>query len=165
MIHYVLGHSGAGKTRYCLQVFEHIDKAVFFASFSEYLYDWEEKSMKKFSVQNLTDEITEKSLVNLLPSYRQHLDRRMEFANLLWEKIMEIKERGCKTMFLDEFQFLCTSKMVDFILDNKEKIDFWIIHQYPGQLEASFFNVLYAEARQKYLLDPYPEEDGYNFKL
>lgn len=162
MIHYVLGHSGAGKTRYCLEVFDRAEKAVFFIGLNESPYAWEKEYTEKYYVLNLTDEIAKKSLVNLIPTYRQHLNKRIEFSSLVYEKIMEAKSNGFRTIFLDEFQLYYNSKLVDFILENGE-INFWIIHQWPGQLEAPLFNVLYGAAGKKYLLDPYPKEEGYNY--
>ncbi|MBI4234714.1 hypothetical protein HY604_00240 [Candidatus Peregrinibacteria bacterium] len=65
------------------------------------------------------------------------------------------------TIFLDEFQLYCTESLKNLILNADQ--DFYIVHQFPAQLDGDHFTAIWERSGKKYLLDPYQPSDFYRF--
>lgn len=156
MIHYVLGHGGSGKTTYCLNKFRTLEKTVFFASLRD---KSDEKQVVDFKIISLGEPIAEKCIVDISPAYRQYLNDRKSFETLMENAIQEAVGLKNVTIFLDEFQLYCTEGLKNVLLSADQ--DFYVIHQFPDQLNKQHFSAIWEKSGKKYLLDPYQPSDFY----
>lgn len=156
MIHYVLGHGGSGKTIYCLNRFRTLENAVFFAALRD---ESDEKQVQDCKLISLGEPIAEKCVVNIADMYRQNLDDSKNFEKIMKNAIKEAMSLPNTTIFLDEFQLYCTDELKDLICNSDQ--DFYIVHQFPKQLDDEHFSAIWKKSGKKYLLDPYQPSDFY----
>lgn len=145
MIHYILGHSGAGKTFFAFNKFKKIRSAVYFGALVE--GDFGAEELGACVVKDLADlgEVGGgRFFVNILPADNIHM--------LALEKLKKVLESDVEAIFLDEFQAYRSDDMVKAISASDR--DFYIIHQWPGQIEKEIFEELWNKAEKKYVLDP-----------
>ena len=138
MIHYILGKAGIGKTQYCLQQFEKLSDGVFF------FFPVDEK----LEFLNFDQKTSKKCLIDCSSFYRKHLNDEKKFIKKMYVKIKNAINSH-NTIFLDELQLYCCKELVQLILNAKDT-NFYLIHQFPEQLEKSDFSQLYAVAEKKY---------------
>lgn len=150
MIHYVLGHSGAGKTYFCLSQFNQLEYGTYF------FFPVDEK----VECIDFETQLSEKNLIDCGSLYRDHLDERGVFKEKMVKKIKKAFNLG-HSVFLDEFQLYSSDELINLILSSVEK-DMYIIHQFPEQLESDHFSKLYSTAQKKYLLNPYSSPENYS---
>ncbi|MEK7672467.1 MAG: hypothetical protein AAB373_01145 [Patescibacteria group bacterium] len=156
MINYVLGKAGVGKTSYCLRKFEASLDAVFFTL----LMDSGLTKVPDSQVVSLGEEFEGKCIVDLTSFYRKNLETRENFSAMIFKAVEAAIENGARTIFLDEFQLYYTQKLKDLILNSD--CDFYIIHQFPLQLDQEIFTALWKKTDKKYLLDPYQPSEFYS---
>ncbi|QQR84033.1 hypothetical protein IPJ72_02450 [Candidatus Peregrinibacteria bacterium] len=156
MIHYVLGKGGGGKTIYCMGRFKTLESAVFFASLRD---QSDQREVKGFKVVSLGDSIAEKCVVDIAAAYRENLDERKGFEQMMEHALKEALNSQKTTIFLDEFQLYCSDGIRDLICNSEQ--DFYIIHQFPEQLDREHFSAIWEKSSKKYLLDPYQPSGFY----
>lgn len=150
MIHYILGQAGSGKTNYCLRSFEFLTNAVFFTILRD---ENDENLVEKFKVIPLGEEISGKCVVDIAKLYRENIKAQEIFQTIMENAICQVLNFKNSAIFLDEFQLYCNDKIKDIIL--RASNDFYIIHQFPEQLNGKHFSPIWEKADKKYLLNPY----------
>ncbi len=141
MIHYILGRSGSGKTQQAFETFESYKKALFLGFLRD---DVDFEFFDNLNLSNLDSELKMKSVINLIDLYRDNLNSLDSFISRVFILIAKAISIGLDAIFLDEFQLYCSDEIVDLILKNKDKIDFYIIHQFKEQIDEKFFQKLQA---------------------
>ena len=156
MIYYVLGHGGSGKTIYCLNRFRTLENGIFFAALRDEIDD---QKVEGLNIISLGETLAEKCVIDITDLYRKNLDDRKAFEHIMENAIeAALKLKGI-TVFLDEFQLYCSQGIKDLILSADR--DFYIIHQFPDQLNKDHFSAIWEKSSKKFLLDPYQPSDFY----
>lgn len=151
MIKYILGNSGTDKTFLAMNKFGILDNVIYMSIFldeehKEYLA---KNKIKIIDINQNTkaQDIKNKSFLNFSYDFRNSFNTKEDFLNYFYDFLKQISNHY-QHIFLDEFQAFCSSDLLDMIIKNKEEKNFYIIHQFSGQIDKSSFSKIWQNSKK-----------------